>query len=360
MYLSIVPSYTLTLSIPSHRFDCMPAGLTVPSEKECHSLGCCFDHNSNDLYSPTCFHSIPAEYGYLASNVTTISGVFSTAAIPGKGSRGGVRKVYRLSEAGEIALELSPLRDQTNLGNEAWSLVAKVQYGGNGDVVRVLIYSPEHDDFQDDFIATNTSTHQLEVTVTQDPGGDFNVTVKRLATEEDIMETVFGPMIYGEGFAELTTRLPTSHLYGLGLRRNFAFTPNWNERSRWPLFTEEKSTVNGNVSVATGSSGAHPFFMNFEKTPGYMFGLYLKTSAPVEVGVNPVPAVVFRGVGSLWDIRIMAGPTPRDVSRQYTQMVGRPAMPPYWALGYHLCRAAPQEGNFSTYEYVGSYLHVII
>lgn len=336
----------------SYRFDCMPAGRTVPEEAECHSLGCCFDHNSKDLYAPTCFHSIPSEYAYLAYNVNTTSGAFRTAAIPDGGPRGGVRRVYSLSEAGEITLELTPLREQTNLGTEAWSLRARVQLGGSdGDVVRVAIYSPEHDDFVDDFPAQSTTPHQLEVTVTQDPGGDFNVTVTRVATGEDILETVFGPMIYGKGYAELTTRIPTSHLYGLGLRRNFEFSPSFSERPRWPLFTKETFTMSGNVSVATGISGAHPFYMNFEKTPGYMYGLYLKTSAPVEVGVIPVPAVVFRGVGTLWDLRIMAGPTPRDVTRQYTGMVGRPAMPPYWALGYHLCRAA-SETDYSTYDKV--------
>lgn len=331
----------------------MPAGRTIPSEKDCHNLGCCYDHNINDLYAPTCFHSIPSEYGYLAHNITTTSGAFSS--VPTGGPRGGVRHVYRLSEAGgEIILDLAPLMDQTNVGTEAWGLRARIQYGSGGDVVRVFIYSPENDDFVDDFPTQTlaTTSQQLEVTVTQDLGGDFNVTVTRLETGEDIVETVFGPLIYGEGYAEVTTRLPTSHLYGLGLRRNIEFAPNWNERSRWPLFTEEKSTMIGNVSVATGSSSAHPFFMNFERTPGYMYGLYLKTAAPVEVGVIPVPAVVFRGVGTLWDLRIMAGPTPKDVTNQYTQMIGRPAMPPYWALGYHLCRDAPKktEDDFSVYE----------
>ena len=331
------------------RFDCVPGLSIVPSERECNALGCCYATNNGDLYAPVCFQSIPSEYGYIVTNLTTSSGAAGRDATPLEAPHVKGRKVYRLSEAGEITVELSPLKEKTTFNTEAWSLRAKVQRGGS-DVVRVLVYSPEHDIFDDDFVAETAPSYQLDVTVTQDVDGDFNITVTRTATGEEVLDTVFGPMIYGHNFAELTTRIPTQQLYGLGLRRNFDFEPNYKQRERWSLFTEEKTHMVDNTSVALGSSGAHPFYMNFEKTPGHMYGLYLKTSAPVEVGVFPVPAVVFRGVGTVWDLRIMAGPTPRDVTRQYTKMVGRPAMPPYWALGYHLCRAT--DLNLTTYEYV--------
>lgn len=336
----------------SYRFECLPGAAVAPTEDECNALGCCYSSNTADPYAPTCFHSIPSEYGYRVSNITTSSGVLGRAATTDEGAQVKGRKVYRLSEAGQISIELRSLTERTNFDTEAWSLRAMVQRKGS-DVVRVLIYSPEHDFLDNDFAAdvTPSSTdYKLDVTVTQDLDGDFNITVTRVATGEEVLETVFGPMIYGQNYAELTTRIPTEHLYGLGLRRNFDFQPEYKYRKRWPLFTQEAYDMVGNVSVASGSSGAHPFYMNFERTPGYMYGLYLKTSAPVDVGVTPIPAVVFRGVGTLWDLRIMAGPTPKDVTRQYTEMVGRPALPPYWALGYHLCRAA--EPDLSTYDAV--------
>lgn len=331
----------------SYRFECLP-GASTPTRDECHALDCCYDSNFGDLYAPTCFHSIPSEYGYRVTNVTTSPGVVVSDAASPHGPEVKGRRMYRLGETGDVTLELGPIKEKTNFNTGAWSLRARVQRGGN-DVVRVLVYSPEHDFLEDDFAAEPASSYQLDVAVTQDPDGDFNITVTRLATGEEVLQTIFGPMIYGKDFAELTTRIPTQQLYGLGLKRNFDFEPKYKQRDRWPLFTRETTYMVDNTTVASGNSGAHPFYMNFERTPGYMYGLYLRTSAPLEVSVLPIPAVVFRGVGTLWDLRIMAGPTPRDVTRQYTGMVGRPTMPPYWALGYHLCRSglAP---DFSVYD----------
>ena len=38
------------------------------------------------------------------------------------------------------------------------------------------------------------------------------------------------------------------------------------------------------------------------------------------------------------DFYIFIGSRPDDVMNQYQEVIGRPAMPPYWALGYHQCR----------------------
>jgi alpha-glucosidase (family GH31 glycosyl hydrolase) len=43
-------------------------------------------------------------------------------------------------------------------------------------------------------------------------------------------------------------------------------------------------------------------------------------------------------IGGLVDLYIFTGPTPEDVMRQYQEVIGTPAMPPFWALGNHQAR----------------------
>lgn len=40
-----------------------------------------------------------------------------------------------------------------------------------------------------------------------------------------------------------------------------------------------------------------------------------------------------RAIGGLVELYLFLGPTPEEVIRQYHQVVGKPMMPPYWALG---------------------------
>lgn len=43
-------------------------------------------------------------------------------------------------------------------------------------------------------------------------------------------------------------------------------------------------------------------------------------------------------IGGIVDLYFLAGPTPDDVARQYSDISGKPALPAYWGLGSHQCR----------------------
>jgi hypothetical protein len=48
--------------------------------------------------------------------------------------------------------------------------------------------------------------------------------------------------------------------------------------------------------------------------------------------------ITYRTICGILDYWVFIGPNPDDVISQYTAVIGRPLMPPYWALGFHLCR----------------------
>jgi Glycosyl hydrolases family 31 len=48
--------------------------------------------------------------------------------------------------------------------------------------------------------------------------------------------------------------------------------------------------------------------------------------------------MAIRTIGGILDLYLFLGPSPEAVVSQYTEAVGRYYVPPYWALGFHLCR----------------------
>ncbi|XP_049523054.1 maltase-glucoamylase-like [Dermacentor silvarum] len=74
--------------------------------------------------------------------------------------------------------------------------------------------------------------------------------------------------------------------------------------------------------------------MGFDRL-GTSFGVYFRTSAIFEVLGHMTPALTFRSLGNQVDVFVFGGPSPADVVRQYLDVVGKPAMPPFWAMGLH-------------------------
>ena len=52
----------------------------------------------------------------------------------------------------------------------------------------------------------------------------------------------------------------------------------------------------------------------------------------------PAPGLTYRTIGGGLDFFVFLGPKPESVIDQYTQLIGRPMIPPYWALGFQISR----------------------
>jgi lysosomal alpha-glucosidase len=124
--------------------------------------------------------------------------------------------------------------------------------------------------------------------------------------------------------------LVSNYFYGIGEHRdNLAHKTSWSSFTLWNRDTSP--------STNTNLYGAHPFYITIEPD-GNALGFFLVNSNGMDVDVSPLPALTFTTIGGIIDFYIYLGPTPQDVVMQHTDVVGRSMFPPYFSLGFHLCR----------------------
>lgn len=156
-------------------------------------------------------------------------------------------------------------------------------------------------------------------------------TVTRKSDNATIFDSMnFKNMIFSEQFLQISTILPSEKIYGLGEHRNrFALPINWQTTT---MFNHD-----GIPEENKNLYGSHPFYLSLEKSNNAN-GVFLLNSNAMEVITQPAPALTYRALGGIFEFFIFLGPTPADVVRQYNDLIGFPYMPPYWSLGFHLCR----------------------
>ncbi|XP_066250642.1 lysosomal alpha-glucosidase-like [Euwallacea similis] len=140
----------------------------------------------------------------------------------------------------------------------------------------------------------------------------------------------FLDFIFANQFLQMTTKLPTKYIYGIGDHTSsLLLSTDWNKYTLWNH--DIPPEFNKNLY------GSHPLYLLMENS-GNSHGVFLLNSNAMDILLQPTPALTFRTIGGILDFYFFMGPSPSDVVDQYTELVGRPYMPPYWSLGFHLCR----------------------
>nr|CAD7447384.1 unnamed protein product [Timema bartmani] len=155
--------------------------------------------------------------------------------------------------------------------------------------------------------------------------------VVRKSTKEVLFNTQdVGGFIFADQFIQMSALLPSNYTYGLGEHRaSFPLNMHWQRFTMW--------NRDQGPSEYTNLYGTHPFYLSME-TSNNAHGVLLFNSNGMDVLLQPTPAITYRTVGGILDMYFLMGPTPADVVKQYTELIGRPFIPPYWGLGFHLCR----------------------
>ncbi|NWQ86908.1 MGA protein, partial [Burhinus bistriatus] len=136
---------------------------------------------------------------------------------------------------------------------------------------------------------------------------------------------------FSDMFIQISTRLASQYLYGFGETEHTKFPRDMNWHT-WGMFTRDQPP-----GYKLNSYGFQPFYMGLEED-GNAHGVLLLNSNAMDVTFQPTPALTYRTTGGILDFYVVLGPTPELVVQEYTALVGRPVMPPYWALGFQLCR----------------------
>ncbi|CAJ0887207.1 10572_t:CDS:10 [Entrophospora sp. SA101] len=172
-------------------------------------------------------------------------------------------------------------------------------------------------------------------TFTKDP---FTFSIYRINNNGDAEKIIdtnvknTNTLVFEDQFMEMSFELPDDpFIYGLGeivyaLRRN----PNGTLQTIWTR--DAPTPIDQNVY------GAHPFYL--EMRDGKAHGVFLRNSNGMDVKILPGnPAkLTWRVIGGVFDFVVFLGPSPMDVIAQYTDVIGRSELPPYWSLGYHQSR----------------------
>ncbi|ESN92523.1 hypothetical protein HELRODRAFT_186140 [Helobdella robusta] len=139
------------------------------------------------------------------------------------------------------------------------------------------------------------------------------------------------PLIYADQFLQMTSRLSTEMLYGLG--ENYGpLLINASEARTFYFWARDQFP-----GEHTNLYGSHPFYINIEPDKK-AHGVFLLNSNAMEVEIQPNPTLTYRTIGGVLDFYIFLGPSLENVVQQYVQTIGIPVMPPYWGLGFQLSR----------------------
>ncbi|XP_077467238.1 sucrase-isomaltase, intestinal [Stigmatopora argus] len=293
-------------NIPNgERVDCFPD--SGASKKSCEQRGCCWSP-LDERNVPWCF--FPTNHGYTVESVEQPDPYVIKA---------NLKRMVSPSLFGADIQELSFHAEMQSSNRLHFKIfdAHKQRFEVPHEHVSTLSKTP-----------TTPISNTLEII--EKP---FGIVVRRKENKKVLFDTSMGPLVFADQFLQLSAKLASNNIYGLGehVHRHFHHDTQW---KTWPIFTRDAFPNGGTHNLY----GHYPFFLCLEDTSGKSFGVFLMNSNAMEVTLQPAPAVTFRTIGGILDFYIFFGDTPEQVVQEFLELIGRPVIPPYWSLGFQLSR----------------------
>ncbi|XP_054547898.1 probable maltase-glucoamylase 2 [Talpa occidentalis] len=328
--LDLGQEFSISWSLPvkdTEKFNCFPEDPAV-SKESCELRGCLWEPTTV-AGVPPCFHdTIPS---YMASNIqyqpagismqlTHLAPPTSArAATPPRSSRSVPPGAAAAAEATS-----DPFSAKIRLLN-----VSVIYHTEN--MLQFKIYDSSYKRYEVPVPLNippspvgSPENRLYDVSIQNNP---FGIQIRRKSSNTVIWDSQLPGFTFNDMFLSISTRLPSPYIYGLGENEHETFKRDVNWHT-WGMFARHESS-------AKNSYGVHPYYMALEKD-GNAHGVLLLNSNAMDVTLQPLPALTYRTTGGILDFYMVLGPTPELVTQQYTELIGRPAMIPYWALGFQL------------------------
>ncbi|MEH7248116.1 alpha-xylosidase [Neobacillus niacini] len=182
----------------------------------------------------------------------------------------------------------------------------------------------------------NFISGDLKVKITKDPFEMvyYNGDKKLTQTEKKGLAWITGPNkeTYMRGQLNLNVG---EYVYGLGER----FTP----------FVKNGQTVDSwNRDGGTSSEQAYKNIPFYVTNKGYGVFVNHPDGVSFEVASEAVSKSQFSVEGEMLDYYFINGPTPKEIIRNYTDLTGKPALPPAWSFGLWLSTSFTTNYNEET------------
>ena len=130
-------------------------------------------------------------------------------------------------------------------------------------------------------------------------------------------------------------KLPSRRIYGLGERQKELLL----EEGTWTMWANGQETPYDNGRGGKQGYGVHPFVLIQTAVKGEFVGMYFRNSNAMS------PVVSYTGkytstfsyitTGGQLELYMMFNGSPKDIIKQYHNIIGKPALPPAWSLGWH-------------------------
>ncbi|XP_051905568.1 lysosomal alpha-glucosidase isoform X2 [Hippocampus zosterae] len=287
---------------PESRFDC--ARDRALSRRECEERACCYSPLNDSSKAPWCFY--PYSYPSYKMGVMTPT------------ERGQAATLTRASPS-YLPRDVATLHLEESRESEGCLRLTLKDRWSDRYEVELLTGVPQG----------KISRQDALYTIEYQPN-PFGFVVRRASNGRVIMNSTVAPLLFADQYLQLSTTLASSMVSGLGEHyTSLLLDLNWTSLTLW----------NRDMAPHDGANlyGSHPFYV-VQEGDGLAHGVFLLNSNAIEVILQPLPALTWVSTGGILDLYIFMGPDAQTVIHQYLQVIGYPMMPPYWSLGFHLCR----------------------